>query len=135
MKPVYVTIFILSILFSACNSGTEGTDEKKQAVGMVRRSGEEVYLQNDELIYKLPYVEVDGYRQVTVKSVCGGHNNSTCISFQETAVTVQCSPKFLAEKLGDTEVHGGDVLLIQGQDGNSDDDLFTGGNLKDLKRK
>ena len=30
MKPVYVTIFILSILFSACNSGTEGTDEKKQ---------------------------------------------------------------------------------------------------------
>lgn len=30
MKPVYVTIFILSILLSACNSGTEGTDEKKQ---------------------------------------------------------------------------------------------------------
>jgi len=48
---------------------------------------------------------------------------------------VQCPPKFLAEKLGDIEVHEGDVLLIQGQEGNSDDDLFTGGRLKDLKRK
>jgi hypothetical protein len=30
MKPVYVTIFILSILLSACNSGSEG--DKKQDV-------------------------------------------------------------------------------------------------------
>lgn len=30
MKPVYFTIFILSILLSACNSGTDGTSDKKQ---------------------------------------------------------------------------------------------------------
>ena len=115
-------------------STIQSAEGEKYAVGMNRRSGEEVYFQNDELIYKLPYVEVDGYRQVTVKSV-SSCNNSTQSTFQETAVTVQCPPKFLAEKLGDIEVHEGDVLLIQGQEGNSDDDLFTGGRLKDLKRK
>ena len=30
MKAFYVTIFILSVLFSACNSGTENSNDKKQ---------------------------------------------------------------------------------------------------------